>query len=36
MIPGGSDSKESACIVDVLGWTPGLETAPGEENGEPL
>ena len=34
--PGGTDSKESACNVGVLGSIPGLERSPGEGNGNPL
>ena len=34
--PGGSDSKESACIVGDLGSIPGLGRSPGEGNGKPL
>ena len=34
--PGGSDSKESACIVGDLGLLPGLGRSPGEGNGYPL
>ena len=33
---GGSDGKESACIVGDLGSIPGLGRSPGEENGDPL
>ena len=35
-IPGGSDSKESACNVGDLGSIPGLGRSPGEGNGNPL
>ena len=34
--PGGSDSKESACIVGDLGSTPGLGRSPGEGHGNPF
>ena len=34
--PGGSDSKESACDVEVLGLIPGLGISPGEGNSNPL
>ena len=34
--PGGSDSKESACNAEDLGWIPGLERPPGEGNGYPF
>ena len=34
--PGGLDSKESACIPEDLGSTPGSGRSPGEENGYPL
>ena len=34
--PGGSDGKESACIVGDLGWTPGLGRSPAEGKGYPL
>ena len=34
--PGGSDSKESACIVEDLGSISGLGRSPGEGNGNPL
>ena len=34
--PGGSDGKESACIVRDLGSIPGLGRSPGEGNGNPL
>ena len=34
--PGGSDGKESACIVRDLGLIPGLGRSPGEGNGNPL
>ena len=33
---GGSDSKESACIVGDLGWIPGLGRSLGKGNGNPL
>ena len=35
-LPGGSDSKESACNEGDLGLTPGLGRCPGEGNGYPL
>ena len=35
-IPGGSDSKESACNVGDLGLSPELRRNPGEESGIPL
>ena len=31
--PGGSDGKESACIVGDLGSIPGSGRSPGEGNG---
>ena len=34
--PGGSDHKESACIVGDSGWIPGLGRSPGKGNGYPL
>ena len=34
--PGGSDGKESACIVRDLGSIPGSGASPGEGNGNPL
>ena len=34
--PGGSDSKASAYNVGDLGSIPGLESSPGEGNGNPL
>ena len=34
--PGGSDSKESACIVGDSGMIPGLGRSPGEGNCNPL
>ena len=34
--PGGSDGKESACIVGDLGWTPGLGKYSEEGKGNPL
>ena len=34
--PGGSDSEESACNAGDLGSIPGLGSAPGEGNGNPL
>ena len=35
-LPGGSDSKESACNVGDLGLIPGLRRSPGEGKGNPL
>ena len=35
-VPGGSDSKESACNAGDLGLTPGRGRSPGEGNGYPL
>ena len=35
-VPGGSDSKESACNAEDLDSIPGLERSPGEGNGYPL
>ena len=34
--PGGSDGKESACHVGVLGSIPGLGRSPGRGHGNPL
>ena len=34
--PGGSDGKESICIMGDLGLIPGLGRSPGEGNGYPL
>ena len=34
--PGGSDSKESSCSPGDPGSIPGLESSPGEGNGNPL
>ena len=34
--PGGSDSKESACVLGDLGSIPGLGRSPGEGNSYPL
>ena len=34
--PGGSDSKESACNTEDLGWIPGSGRSPGEGTGYPL
>ena len=34
--PGGSDSKEYACDVRVLGSIPVLGRSPGEGNGYPF
>ena len=36
MIPGGLDSKESACNAGDLGLIPGLGISPGEGNGNLL
>ena len=35
-VPGGSDSKESACSAEDLDLIPGLERSPGEGTGYPL
>ena len=35
-IPGGSDSKVSACNVGDLDSIPGSGRSPGEGNGNPL
>ena len=35
-LPGGSDSKESACNVGDLGLIPGLGRSPGGGHGNPL
>ena len=35
-IPGGSDSKESACNAGDPGLIPGLRRSPGEGNGYPF
>ena len=35
-VPGGSDSKVSACNVEDLGSIPGLGRSPGEGNGNLL
>ena len=35
-LPGGSDSKESACNVEDLGLSPRLGRLPGEVNSYPL
>ena len=35
-LPGGSDSKASACNAGDLGSIPGSGRSPGEENGNPL
>ena len=35
-VPGGSDSKESACNVGDLGSIPALGRTPGERHGNPL
>ena len=34
--PGGSDSKESACSVGDMSFTPGLGRSPGGGHGNPL
>ena len=34
--PGGSDGKETACIVGDLGLIPGLGRSPGGGHGNPL
>ena len=34
--PGGSDSKEAACIAGDLGLIPGSGRSPEEGNGNPL
>ena len=34
-LPGGSDSKESACNAGDLGAVPGLGRSPGGGNGNP-
>ena len=34
--PGGSDSKEAACISGDLGSIPELGISPGETNSDPL
>ena len=34
--PGGSDNKESACIVGDPGSIPGSGRFPGEGHGNPL
>ena len=36
ILPGGSDSKESACNAGDSGLIPGSEKSPGEGNGNPL
>ena len=36
LLPGGSDSKESACNAGDLGLIPGWGRSPGEGNGNPL
>ena len=36
LIPGGSDSKESACNEGDLDSIPGLGRYPGGEHGNPL
>ena len=35
-LPGGSDSKESACNMRVSGLIPGSGRSPGEANGYAL
>ena len=35
-LPGGSDSKESACNAGGLGSIPGLGGSPGGGHGNPL
>ena len=35
-VPGGSDGKDSACIVGDSGSIPGLGGSPGEGHGNPL
>ena len=35
-VPGGSDSKASACNAGDLGLIPGSGRPPGEGNGNPL
>ena len=35
-LPGGSDSKESACSVGDPGSIPGSGRSPGEGSGNPL
>ena len=35
-LPGGSDSKESACNVRDPGSIPGSRRSPGEGNGNPF
>ena len=35
-LPGGSDSKESACNAGDSGLIPGSSRSPGEGNGYPL
>ena len=35
-LPGGSDSKESACNAGDLGSVPGLGRSLGERNSNPL
>ena len=35
-LPGGSDSKESACNAEDLELIPGSGRTPGEGNGNPL
>ena len=36
ILPGGSDSKESACNAGDPGLIPESEKSPGEGNGNPL
>ena len=35
-VPGGSDSKESACNAEDPGLNPGSRRSPGEDNVYPL
>ena len=35
-LPGGSDSKESACNAGNTDSIPGLGSSPGEGHGNPL
>ena len=35
-LPGGSDSKQSACNARDPNLIPGLERSPGEGNGNAL
>ena len=36
IVPGGSDSKESACSAGDQGSIPGPGRSPGKVNGYPL